>query len=110
MTTLRLCGIDDVTSGSSKRFDIGRHRIAVVRFGDEFHAVGDECTHADVSLSEGDVDADEGTIECWKHGSLFCVRTGEALTMPATRPVPVYTVEAIGEDVIIQLPDEEDDR
>ena len=49
--------------------------------------------NADVSLAEGDVDEDECTIECWKHGSLFCLQTGAALTLPATRPVPGYDVE-----------------
>jgi 3-phenylpropionate/trans-cinnamate dioxygenase ferredoxin subunit len=43
-----------------------------------------------VSLAEGLVDADECALECWRHGSLFSLETGEALTLPAIRPVPVY--------------------
>ena len=57
-----------------------------------FYAIGDTCTHADISLSEGEVDADECTIECWKHGSAFSLSTGEPESLPATRPVPVYPV------------------
>ena len=98
-----------MAEGSSARFDLGRHRIAVVRLGaDDWYAIGDECTHADISLAEGEVDPDEATIECWKHGSLFCVRTGEALTLPATRPAPVYELLVEGEDVLIRLPEEDD--
>ena len=62
----------------------------VVRIGDDFYAIGDECSHADYSLSEGDVWDDECEIECPKHGSTFSLRTGEPQTLPATQPVPVY--------------------
>jgi 3-phenylpropionate/trans-cinnamate dioxygenase ferredoxin subunit len=83
---------DDIAPGTAKRFDVEGHRIAIVRCDDTFYALGDTCTHADYSLSEGEVDCDERTIECWKHGSLFSLETGEALTLPATRPTPVYDV------------------
>jgi 3-phenylpropionate/trans-cinnamate dioxygenase ferredoxin subunit len=91
-TTLELGRADDIAPGTAKRFEVDGHRIAIVRCGDDFYAIGDVCTHADYSLSEGDVDCDERTIECWKHGSLFSLETGEALTLPATRPEPVYDV------------------
>ena len=63
-----------------------------MRIGEDFYAVGDTCSHADVSLSEGDVLCDEFEIECWKHGSTFSLVTGEPQSLPATMPVPVYTV------------------
>jgi 3-phenylpropionate/trans-cinnamate dioxygenase ferredoxin subunit len=65
--------------------------VAVVRDerGD-VHAIGDMCSHAEVSLSEGEVS--DCTIECWLHGSQFDLRTGAALSLPAIRPVPVYPV------------------
>jgi 3-phenylpropionate/trans-cinnamate dioxygenase ferredoxin subunit len=88
--TVTLCRADDIAPCTSKRFDVDGHRIAVVRIDDDYYAIGDTCSHADYSLSEGEIDCDEQTIECWKHGSLFDLRTGEALTLPATRPVPVY--------------------
>ena len=53
-----------------------------MRIGDDFHAIGDRCTHADISLAEGEVDEDDCTIECWKHGSTFSLETGEPQTMP----------------------------
>ena len=70
-----------------------------MRIGDAFHAVGDECSHEDYSLAEGEVWADERELECPRHGSTFDLRTGEACTLPATRPVPVYEVVLDGDDV-----------
>jgi 3-phenylpropionate/trans-cinnamate dioxygenase ferredoxin subunit len=75
-----------------------------VRIDDDVYAIGDRCSHADYSLSEGEIDADERTLECWKHGSTFSLETGEPLTLPATQPVPVYTVEVRDGDVLVTLP------
>jgi 3-phenylpropionate/trans-cinnamate dioxygenase ferredoxin subunit len=91
-TTVSLGRADDIAPGTAKRFEVDGHRIAVVRCDDDFYAIGDTCTHADYSLSEGEVDCDERTVECWKHGALFSLESGEALTLPATRPTPVYDV------------------
>ena len=75
-----------------------------VRIGDDFYAIGDTCSHADFSLSEGDVWPDELEIECPKHGSTFSLTTGEPQTLPATQPVPVYEVVVDGEDVKVVVP------
>jgi len=91
-----LCPLDELGDGEARRFDVEAgglaHQVAVVRLGGDLYALGDTCSHADYSLAEGEVDAEEGTIECWKHGSLFCLSTGAAETLPAIRPVPVYDV------------------
>ena len=92
-TATRLCSVHDVPDGEARRFDLDGHRIAVVRLGDDFYAIGDRCSHQDISLSEGEVDAGERTLECWKHGSTFSLETGEPLTLPATKPVPTYDVQ-----------------
>jgi 3-phenylpropionate/trans-cinnamate dioxygenase ferredoxin subunit len=91
-TTISLGRADAIAPNSAQRFDIDGHRIAVVRCEDDYYAIGDTCTHADYSLSEGEVDCEERTVECWKHGALFSLETGEALSLPATRPTPVYDV------------------
>ena len=100
----RVCARDDLTPGSARCFDVGGQRVAVVRIGDDFYAIGDTCSHADYSLSEGDVWEDECEIECPKHGSTFSLRTGEPQTLPATQPVPVYEVQVDGDDVMVVLP------
>jgi 3-phenylpropionate/trans-cinnamate dioxygenase ferredoxin subunit len=96
--------VEDVEPGSARRVDIDGHRIAVVRIGDDWYALGDECSHANYSLSEGDVWEEEREIECPKHGSTFLLATGEPQTLPATQPVPVYEVRVEGDDVIVTLP------
>ncbi len=99
----RLCAVDDLAPGAARRFDVGAHRIALVRIGDDFYAVGDRCSHADFSLSEGEVWADDKEIECWKHGSTFSLVTGEPQSLPATRPVPVYGVRVEDGSVWVEL-------
>ncbi len=95
----RLCATGEVESGDAQRFVVGSHKICLVRVREDFYAIGDTCSHADYSLSEGEVDADALQIECWKHGSCFSLKTGEPDTLPATRPVPTYDVVVEGDDV-----------
>jgi 3-phenylpropionate/trans-cinnamate dioxygenase ferredoxin subunit len=96
--------LDALADGAAQRFDLDGTPVCVVRLGDQVHAIGDVCTHQDISLSEGDVDAAECTVECWKHGSAFSLETGEPLTLPATKPVPVYPVTVDGDGVVVHLP------
>ena len=99
----RIGRVDDVKPGTAQRFDFGEHRIAVVRIGDDFYALGDRCSHADYSLSEGEVWEDEREIECPKHGSTFSLETGKPQTLPATRPVPVYKIVREGDDLLVEV-------
>ncbi|MGH1502009.1 MAG: non-heme iron oxygenase ferredoxin subunit [Acidimicrobiales bacterium] len=105
MSELRLGPADGFADGTATAVDaapvdgaddgVTTERLAVVRFGDQLHAVSDRCSHADFSLSEGEVDAADCTIECWKHGALFSLTTGEPECLPATKPVPVYDVHVV---------------
>ncbi len=91
MTAVRACGVDEVGVGQAKRVVINKVPIAIVKdSAGEIHAIGDTCTHGDISLSEGFVE--DGTLECWAHGSKFELSTGRPLTLPAYEPVPVYVV------------------
>jgi 3-phenylpropionate/trans-cinnamate dioxygenase ferredoxin subunit len=103
VATERLCRVDDVAPGTARRFDVGRHRICLVRLDDSFYAIGDRCSHADFSLAEGEVWPDEREIECWKHGSTFSLVTGQPQSLPATSPVPVYGVRVEGGDVFVEV-------
>jgi 3-phenylpropionate/trans-cinnamate dioxygenase ferredoxin component len=100
----RLCSRDELAPGSARCFEVDGNRIALVRIGDDFYAIGDTCSHADFSLSEGDVWIDEREIECPKHGSTFSLTTGEPQTLPATRPVPVYEVVVESDEVKVVVP------
>ena len=97
---IRICSTEDVPKGTAVRAVTGELEIAVVHGeDDQFYAVYDECSHAAVALSEGEIDG--CTIECWLHGSRFDLRTGEPTGLPATEPVPVYPVEIRDGDVFV---------
>lgn len=100
MTASRACALSELEQDQARRVEIDGVAIAVVRDSSgEVHAIGDVCTHGDVSLAEGFVDDD--TLECWAHGSAFSLRTGQPLNLPAYEPVPVYAVTIDGDDVLI---------
>ena len=99
----RICAIGDLESLSPRRFDVGPVPVCVVRIDDDLYAIHDTCSHADVSLSEGEVDAETKHIECWKHGSCFSLETGVPDVLPATKPVPVYRVAVEGDDVFVEV-------
>lgn len=98
---IRLCAADDLKSGEARRVDVDGYRVCLVRIGDDFYAIGDRCSHEDYALSEGEVFEDLREIECWKHGSTFSLETGEPLSLPATKPVPVYTVRLDAGDLYL---------
>lgn len=85
-----LCGRDELMVDQAKRFVIDGVAVAVVLdSADVVHIIGDTCTHGDISLAEGFVE--DGTLECWAHGSKFELTTGRPLTLPAFEPVPVFS-------------------
>ncbi|MDA8292190.1 MAG: non-heme iron oxygenase ferredoxin subunit [Actinomycetota bacterium] len=98
---VRVCPAGELTLGAPRRVVVDGVAICLVRCGDGVRAVGDTCSHEDFSLSEGEVDVEACEIECWKHGSMFSLVTGEPVTLPATRPVPVYPVEVDQDDFLV---------
>ena len=103
MPDVRVCSVDDVAAGSAARFDVGGHRLCVVNIEGTYYVIGDECSHEDYSLSEGDVWEEEREIECPKHGSLFDVNSGKPLGLPAIKPVASYPVTVNDNDVWIEV-------
>ena len=97
MTAQRICTLDELTANKAQRFELDGVAIAVVLDdAGTVHAIGDTCTHGDISLAEGFVE--DGCLECWAHGSKFSLTSGKPLTLPAYEPVPVFevTVDAAG--------------
>ena len=101
MSELARIPVINVPDGKAIRLEGGEDGICLVRVGDRFCALADRCSHADVRLSEGEVDADECTVECWKHGSAFSLVDGEPLSLPATHGVEVFTVTVEGDEVVV---------
>jgi len=100
MTAQSIGPLSDLVPNTAKRVVLDGIPIAVVLDGQgTVHAIGDTCTHGDISLSEGFVEDD--TLECWAHGSKFELATGRPRTLPAYEPVPVFAVEIVDGDVYI---------
>ncbi|MER6332841.1 non-heme iron oxygenase ferredoxin subunit [Streptomyces sp. NPDC014983] len=104
MSFVRVCGLSELAEGTPKRVELDGTPVSVVLTEGEVFAIYDICSHANVSLSEGEVD--DCQIECWLHGSAFDLRTGKPSGLPATRPVPVYPVKIEGDDVLVSLTQE----
>jgi 3-phenylpropionate/trans-cinnamate dioxygenase ferredoxin subunit len=97
MSEARQIGVvSDVPPGTARQFEIGDELIVVVNTAEGFFAIEDRCSHADVALSEGEVDG--CLIECWLHGSAFDVRTGVPTSLPAITPVKTFSISADSTD------------
>ena len=98
---VRACSLADVPDGGAVRVLLDGVPVAIVRSDGEVYAIHDVCSHANVALSEGEVEG--RTIECWLHGSRFDLVSGRPTGLPATQPVPVYPVKLEGDDVYVAL-------
>jgi 3-phenylpropionate/trans-cinnamate dioxygenase ferredoxin subunit len=98
---LRACAAADVPEEGALRVMLDGRPVCIARSEGEYFALRDVCSHAEVPLSEGEVE--EGTIECWLHGSRFDLRTGRPTGLPATKPVPIYPIKIDGDDLLVSL-------
>jgi 3-phenylpropionate/trans-cinnamate dioxygenase ferredoxin component len=99
---VRVCSVDDLPTVGALQVEIGQEMVAIVRdSAGQIHAIDDTCSHANVSLSEGDVE--DGEIECWLHGSRFDLRSGQPTGLPAVTPIAVYPVKIDGGDVFVSV-------
>ena len=101
LTRVRACAASDVPDEGAIRVEIDGRPICIARSEGTVYALEDRCSHADVRLSEGEVE--DGTVECWLHGSRFQLSTGRPTGLPATQPVPTYTVTQDGDDIYVAV-------
>ncbi len=101
MSFRTIAQVSEITDDLPLAADAGEFDVAIVRHEGQWYAIHDECSHANVPLSEGDVE--DATIECYLHGSRFDLRTGAALGLPATQPVPIYPVRIVGDDIQVDV-------
>ncbi len=102
MALTKACKIDQLKPGEAIRLNLDPP-IAVYRLDDGFYATADNCTHAQSSLSAGDIDLEDCTVECPYHGSAFDIRTGRALSPPANIPLKTYPVKIEGDEVFVDI-------
>jgi len=106
MALIRICGVQDVPEGEVRRLELDHRPFAVANLGAEgFRVVDAICSHAHYFLDEGDVDTEDETIECPKHGSMFDLNTGRPRSLPATQPVEVFVTKIENDDVMIDFPE-----
>ena len=91
----------DIEPGKVKVYEAGGKQIAVCNVDGTFYAIDDICTHDNGPLAEGELLGDQ--IECPRHGALFDVKTGKALTLPAVQPVCSYPVQVEGDDIMVEV-------
>ena len=90
---------DTLIEGKPVVIEVDGTAVCIVKVGDEVFAVADTCTHAEASLSEGEVTG--GKIECWLHGAEFDLKTGQALTPPATEALKTFNIKRNGNQLVI---------
>ncbi len=108
MSSVHVGRLEDLPQDRGMCVDVEGTAVAVFRIDDGVYAIADQCSHAEASLSEGEVF--DGEVECPRHGAAFDVTSGAALTLPATVPVETYRTEVRDGDVFVSATDSEDDR
>jgi 3-phenylpropionate/trans-cinnamate dioxygenase ferredoxin subunit len=106
MTFTKAANLSDLPENTAVAVEVDGVEVALVRTAENVFAIRDECSHASVALSEGEVTFDDkGTpeLECWLHGSTFNLRNGCPVILPATEPVPVYPVNVDGDAVLVDV-------
>jgi len=104
MSGVRVCSVAEIPAGEVRKVEVDGHEIALVNLGAEgFRAVDAICSHAHEFLTEGEVDVDDETIECPKHGSTFDLNTGKPRSLPATTPVDTFAVTTENDDILIEV-------
>jgi 3-phenylpropionate/trans-cinnamate dioxygenase ferredoxin subunit len=98
---VKACALSDIPEEGAIRVELEGIPICLARSGGDVFAISDLCSHADVSLAEGDIE--DGEVECWLHGSRFNLRTGQPSGLPAIKPVATYPVTVEGDDVLVKL-------
>jgi 3-phenylpropionate/trans-cinnamate dioxygenase ferredoxin component len=93
----------DVPAGHAARVEIDDRPIAIFNVEGNFYCLDDTCSHAEASLSDGDLDIERCAIECPLHGSAFDLRSGMPITLPATEPVAAHEVDVSDGELRVRL-------
>ena len=98
---IEVCPVDELKPGERRLVEWEDVEIGVFNCAGNLYAIEDRCSHDDGPLAEGQFDEEACTVECPRHGSLFDLKTGKPMTLPAY--VPVDTFPVIIEDETIKL-------
>ena len=104
MTSVDVGALEDFESGAARQIKVEGRVLVLVRIEEDVYVLDDRCSHEDFSLAEGEVNVDEGEIECARHGAMFRLKDGEPTSLPATRPVAHYDVVVMNGRVEVAIP------
>lgn len=91
----------ELSDNSKRCVEIDDHFVVLVRIGNDIFCLDDVCTHDGGTLGDGELI--DHCLVCPRHGAHFDVRTGDAVTMPATEPTIAHEVRVTGDDVFVRL-------
>ena len=104
MTTVDIGRLDDFEQGIARQLHVADRILVAVRIGETVYVLDDRCSHEEFSLTEGEVDIETAEIECARHGAMFRLSDGAAMTLPATRPVVHYDVQLKDGRLEVEVP------
>jgi 3-phenylpropionate/trans-cinnamate dioxygenase ferredoxin subunit len=96
-----VCKASDLPDPGKATVEVGDRTVALFRVAGRFWATDDRCTHDGGPLVAGRLEGH--TIICPRHGARFDVRTGQAVSMPASVDLAVHEVKVEGDDVLVRL-------
>jgi 3-phenylpropionate/trans-cinnamate dioxygenase ferredoxin subunit len=98
-----ICPVSELPPGASRIVEVEDFEIGVVNCGGDILAIEDRCSHDNGILFEGEIDTEKCVVECPRHGSLFDLRTGRALNLPAYVPVDTFPVIVEGDMIRVEV-------
>ena len=100
---VKLCDLDSLEPGDIKAIDVDGRAVLCARIEDAWYAIDDTCSHAEVSLADGILEEEDLAVECPRHGALFSLETGEALTLPAIKAVASHPIDVRDDGVYVTI-------
>jgi 3-phenylpropionate/trans-cinnamate dioxygenase ferredoxin component len=102
-TSVDICAVEELPPGAKRVVEWEDLEIGVVNCDGEILAIEDRCSHDNGDLMEGDIDCEQGTVECPRHGSMFDLRTGKPLNLPAYVPIDSFPVSVDGGMIKVEV-------
>jgi 3-phenylpropionate/trans-cinnamate dioxygenase ferredoxin subunit len=97
-----IAALEDLPSGERIFVEIGENYLVVFNIAGQLYAIEDLCSHDDGPLGDGELEGYQ--VACPRHGALFDVRTGKALTFPAVQDIPAYAIQVVDGKIRVGLP------
>lgn len=98
---VRVARVRDLPEGGKRLLEVEDRLVVLFHVEGRFYCLDDVCTHDGGPLGEGCLV--DHSIACPRHGARFDIRTGKALTMPATEDTRAHEVRVENGDIYLRL-------